>query len=39
MEAFARKYRKRHGSEAFTFFFLSAMSFGITALSFLAGPG
>lgn len=39
MGAFARKYRKRHGSEAWTFFFLSAVSFGISALSFLAGPG
>lgn len=39
MGAFASKYRKRHGSEAWTFFFLSTMSFGISALSFLAGPG
>lgn len=39
MGPFASKYRKRHGFEAFTFFFLSAISFGISALSFLAGPG
>ena len=39
MGPFVSKYRKRQGSEAWTFIYLSAMSFGISALSFLAGPG
>ena len=39
MGPFARKYGKRTGSEARTFVYLSATSFGISVLLLLVGPG
>ena len=38
MGSFARKYGKRSGSEAWAFVYLSATSFGLSALLLLAGP-
>ena len=39
MGPFARKYGNRTGSEAWAFAYLSATSFGISALLLLAGTG